>query len=230
MGILTEDKELDILDWGRNMVLKQMEVVLFKKGQWNYSSLTHYDWMLMSSTMLGGAENMFFEEHSLGMLRLLLEKQLHDSLCSIRDQEKGNGTCPFCHKKLSITSSSLKAFQCGGCWTFFDHDENHSSTHCYKYRTVGQTSNISDHGNCNICHWTTKPRQFSPLECSLVDGVCVARNTAEVQGQYIHVTQAESLKDPQHFGHLLYQYRNLVKLLEEPILGRTPKRMRTHAR
>ena len=66
-------------------------------------------------------------------------------------------------------------------------------------------------------------------EYRLVDGEFVAvplirivgRDSEETNMQFVQVGSRE---DPKHFGHLIYQYHNLVKLMDEVVLGREPKR------
>ena len=85
------DKELshEILGKARTIILRQMEVVLSKNGRWDYSLVTHVDWIFIASAMLGGADHEFFEQQNLGLPWVLLTVTLHDCISA----RTGSNSC-----------------------------------------------------------------------------------------------------------------------------------------
>ena len=229
MGILDEKVSKEILAMARKMVLRQMDVVLSKMGRWNDDLITHFDRMLIASAMLGGAENLFYEQHKLGIPRLLLEKMLHDSLSTTmtKQSDVNNNNCPKCNRACSTYNNAIR---CKACSTYFEKCSSTTLSYCYNCnkRSGGYNRSLSVAGRCSSCHWTTTHLdRRDPLEYKLVDDNFVAANQ-DVQQTNIHVAEAESLDDPKHFGHLIWQFRNLVEITNALRAPADPGRLLDH--
>ena len=207
----------DILKMARTIVLRQMEVVLSENGEWDYTQVTEYDWMFITSAMLGGAEHLFFEKCKLGIPWCLLDKKLNDCQSTIHKSElNGNMShqCPKCGIAGIMRQNVLFCDRCRIC-LFQDDNKLQHCRFCRIARGSSLCGQLDQNGKCHLCSYTNmQVDKRDPLKYTVVDGEFVAVHK-DLQERKVHVPKALSLEDPKHFGHLIFRYRKLVLVTHE---------------
>ncbi|KAL7561542.1 hypothetical protein ACA910_007003 [Epithemia clementina (nom. ined.)] len=226
MGTLDEYHATTILGTGQRIVLRQLEVVLLTHAtDWKGSRLTSYDWIFITSAVLGSAENLFFEEHGFGIPRVLLEKKFQESIShpSSPNKVKETALCPECNVNADHYRNAICCNRCKTSYVAPGESFNRSCISCERnYGGYGHAYYVSSsavQGRCSNCSWKIKRNAKilkDPLKYKLKDNrfVPADRNAYSMQ---IHVTHGESPADPNHFGHLIWQYRNLIQRVERSI-------------
>ncbi|KAL7568391.1 hypothetical protein ACA910_012111 [Epithemia clementina (nom. ined.)] len=228
MGTLDKATALEVLELGRQVVLRQMDVILAPKDKWtNHELLTCYDWIFIGSAMLGGAERCFFEENKFCIPQMLLEKKVQDAIKHTRIVD---AVCPTCRREIAPSNNCMPCRYCDRCFTGFGEDGGEDGTtwmiRCPEGIHLTKLGKGAAGGVCQYCRYTksTMPNVANPLQHHFEENKFVPTHP-ELHKKLLVPAMEETPADPNHFGHLIWQFSHLVDRLNEVLVG-TGKRRR----
>ena len=216
MDVLDSNKAGEIVKQAKRMVLRQLDYVFGStlKDQNLWQEVSIDDMVLICGSMLGSIRDGSLDEHLGPLARILLERKfLHVSA------PQSSKHCPTCNQ--SPTCSQIYARHgtvqtvpfCNTCSIYLCESGDHSFT-CLYCKTAGNGLRpIDKNGHCCFCGSKTK-WSLDPLEHCCHGHGLVPTNT-ELFKNATRVQIVDAPSDPRHFGHLLWQFGNLVRKTAE---------------